>query len=519
MAEAATVAARLAVVGQDVANREVKKFNANLETSGKTGQSAGKSLQNAFAGATKAIQGIGIAGALSIGGIVLLGKSFIDTAIQAGASSNAFWQFQDASFELRRTLGELLIKVLSPIVGVLAKFMMAISRAVEAIQPIIWRNWEIVLEGIRSSLGLLDRVFGGLLGTLGLFNIGTKEGGRAGAIFGAIWRSVGTQLAETFGDILKGAIKDVVSIFRSLRTILDVVKPLLMVLFAPLLKMLEPLVKLLGPILSKFDLLGKVAQALVRVFFPIVSVLNLLEFQLRVVAAALVFLRDTSVKVQNALIQAWETFRDFWINTWSIVRDKAVSTWTNILEFLKARWEGFRDFWVRSWEGFRDSWINGWNTVRDKAIAVWDAIKSQAVQRWASIKEVIVGVLNSIIDKINSFINLWNNLTFRVPSVGPLPGFTVPTPDIGLIDRIPALARGGRILSPGLALVGERGPELAALPRGATVAPLGAASGRGNTPIVFQFNAPIYGFLDFENQVAEAVRNIVSGGGFRGVLQ
>lgn len=45
------------------------------------------------------------------------------------------------------------------------------------------------------------------------------------------------------------------------------------------------------------------------------------------------------------------------------------------------------------------------------------------------------------------------------------------------LQRIPGLALGGTVRSPGTVLVGERGPELLHLPRGATVEPLGSRGG------------------------------------------
>ena len=78
---------------------------------------------------------------------------------------------------------------------------------------------------------------------------------------------------------------------------------------------------------------------------------------------------------------------------------------------------------------------------------------------------------------INWIIERWNSLSFTIPSVsipglGSVGGATLSTPDI------PMLATGGDIMRAGTALVGERGPELLHLPRGAQVQPL---SGR-NAP-------------------------------------
>ncbi|HYG58656.1 MAG TPA: hypothetical protein VD902_11420, partial [Symbiobacteriaceae bacterium] len=56
--------------------------------------------------------------------------------------------------------------------------------------------------------------------------------------------------------------------------------------------------------------------------------------------------------------------------------------------------------------------------------------------------------------------------------------------------EIPMLAAGGHIGQSGLSIVGEAGPELLNLPRGATVAPLGAMGGAGGgQPIVINWSS------------------------------
>lgn len=85
-----------------------------------------------------------------------------------------------------------------------------------------------------------------------------------------------------------------------------------------------------------------------------------------------------------------------------------------------------------------------------------------------------------------------------------------------LFKDLAGLQHGGSIRHGGLAMVGEGGPELLRLPRGAEVMPLGAAGG-GNVTFVYQQNAPVYGFADFERQVGEAVRNYKIRGGFAGM--
>lgn len=90
-------------------------------------------------------------------------------------------------------------------------------------------------------------------------------------------------------------------------------------------------------------------------------------------------------------------------------------------------------------------------------------------------------------DAINWVIDKWNNLHFSIPKVdlgplGSIGGQTINFPDI------PKLARGGTVLSAGLSLVGEAGPEILRLPRGARVEPL-IAPRLGGGPDV----SPVFG--------------------------
>jgi len=75
------------------------------------------------------------------------------------------------------------------------------------------------------------------------------------------------------------------------------------------------------------------------------------------------------------------------------------------------------------------------------------------------------------------------------------------------------MQRGG-IATGGLALVGERGPEVVSLPGGARVHPSGTGPGSNQ----FHFHGAVYGLEDLRRVVVEAVRDHALSGGFRGVF-
>lgn len=102
-------------------------------------------------------------------------------------------------------------------------------------------------------------------------------------------------------------------------------------------------------------------------------------------------------------------------------------------------------------------------------------IASAASGMWDGIKDAFRGAVNWI-------IGAWNGLQFRIPGFdppGPGPkfgGFTLGVPDM------PMLAAGGSVVRAGAAVVGERGPEVVSMPRGANVIPLPSVSPIGAPP-------------------------------------
>jgi hypothetical protein len=130
-----------------------------------------------------------------------------------------------------------------------------------------------------------------------------------------------------------------------------------------------------------------------------------------------------------------------------------------------------------------------WTTFSN--VVKWILDKGATLSQWfRELPGKIGGFFSGIADTIktpfriafNAIASLWNNtvgrLSFSVPSWVPGiggNGFSMPT--------LPMLAKGGTAVSAGLALVGENGPELLRMPRGASVIPLDSNSG-GTTSIV-----------------------------------
>ena len=103
---------------------------------------------------------------------------------------------------------------------------------------------------------------------------------------------------------------------------------------------------------------------------------------------------------------------------------------------------------------------------------VWDTIKQVVSNVWNTITGVIRAGVNLIISLVNTLIGALNRLPrINIPSW--IPGIGGQTWGLPQIGEIPYLQKGTTSFQGGPAVVGEAGPELVSLPRGASVTPMG----------------------------------------------
>ena len=138
----------------------------------------------------------------------------------------------------------------------------------------------------------------------------------------------------------------------------------------------------------------------------------------------------------------------------------------------------------------------------------WDKLKEGAVSLWGKVKVVfgkfgdfvggvwqgvcngVKGGINWIIGGINSMISgAVDKINVLIKGINKVTG-VVGIPEIPLLtaSQIPMLAKGGTILRGGSVIVGEKGPELLHLNRGATVQPLNSGYGKKEYNNVFHIN-------------------------------
>jgi hypothetical protein len=178
------------------------------------------------------------------------------------------------------------------------------------------------------------------------------------------------------------------------------------------------------------------------------------------------FLSEHGDNIQGVLSGAWEVIK----GVISVALDIIQGILRTALAIVRGDWDGawqaiktmFSNVWadlqgiVRGEVEILKNLLGGaWQSIQDGAGRAWNGIKDAIANAFSGVVNGIKGTLNEIIDAVNRAIEAFNQL---------------PGPDIGTIPR---LALGTLSFAGGLALVGEHGPELVSLPRGAAVYPAG----------------------------------------------
>jgi acid phosphatase family membrane protein YuiD len=165
----------------------------------------------------------------------------------------------------------------------------------------------------------------------------------------------------------------------------------------------------------------------------------------------------------------------------------------------------------------KTGWTNIYNWIKDKATAIykWVSDKFTSMISFFSglpkkmtnaTKGLFDGIKNAFKSAINWVIGKWNafslGFSFTIPVIGKHISFSVSTPNI------PLLAKGGVATGSGAAIVGENGPEMISMRRGAQVTPLSRAGGGGGpTHVVIEFKSTGNALMDkFLSEMQEAIR-------------
>jgi hypothetical protein len=172
----------------------------------------------------------------------------------------------------------------------------------------------------------------------------------------------------------------------------------------------------------------------------------------------------------------------WWIGIWTNFGNAVNNAWNALVNFIRTAWSNVSSWLMGAINGFFGWWNGIWNTVGDVIRTVFGGVASFLQGVWNGIVGTIKGAINTIIGAINGAIGAINGI---IGAVGGLVGIDAKIP------KIPKLARGGTLTSSGSVIVGERGPELLSLPKGASVDPDIEHAGGPGKVIHFHNYAPL----------------------------
>lgn len=153
----------------------------------------------------------------------------------------------------------------------------------------------------------------------------------------------------------------------------------------------------------------------------------------------------------------WETFTTFLSNAWANLKAWATETWTAIGDAITAAGD-----WIsEKWQGVLDFFEGIPGAIGEFFSGVGDTIKAPFITAF----NAIANAWNSTIGSLSWTVPDW------IPVIG---GSTVSVPNL------PTLATGGTATAAGWSLIGEAGPELLHMPRGASVVPLDHPASRAS---------------------------------------
>lgn len=238
-------------------------------------------------------------------------------------------------------------------------------------------------------------------------------------------------ITEMFAELLPPLLEVIKQLLPPLSEILNSILPIIISLIQMLTPLLLPIIELLTPILElAIAIITPLVEIISSILPPIIDLLNAL------IKPILIPLTEAFSAVANVITNVFKVA----FEALQPVIENFQGLLSGVIEFITGVFTGN---WGKAWEGVKNIFSNIINGLGD----------------------IFKAPINFIIKGINTFIRGLNKI--KIPNWVPLvggKGFN--------IGEIPLLAKGGNITMSGAAVVGEAGPEIINLPKGASVSPL-----------------------------------------------
>lgn len=397
-----------------------------------------------------------------------LGIVMSEDTVKAGVTLGDTMEDLQKSFGAVATnLGGALMPVVQEFVEVLLSFAPFIQEAMANLGPLLS---DLFAKLMPPLLELLDQIFPVLMDFINLLLPIIVD--LAGELLPAIVEIIQAilpilppifdiiaEIAPYLVDFVKMILPIIVKLFQKIMplfiTIVEAILPIIAELLPLIMEVLEAIMPILDLLLDVIGFLVDVFGDLIKNILPVI--INLIKNVLTPI-----------LRVVTTVIQAvGQAFRS--------VFDGIKNVWQNLPAFFTGIWEGIKRAFGAVGTWFKETFSKAWQAVKDvfsKGGKVFDGIKEGIANVFHNVVNTIIRGLNAVIaapfNAINGIFDKLRGLTIlKLSPFSWLPSVGVP--------QIPQLAEGGEGAG-GSALVGEQGPELLDLPKGATVIPLQRSS-------------------------------------------
>ncbi len=433
--------------------------------------------------------------------VEVLGQNFGGLAqAMANTPAGRVQQLKNAWGDMQEVIGAKLYPIITNVLTYLTdkipSIQSAIGGVVDSIIPILSTVWEGIKQGaktagdmislVKDNWSWLAPVIGGVVGAIVAYKTAVS------VATGVQWAMNAAMSANPIGIIIVGIaalIGGLIALYKNCEGFRNAVNTAFSTI-STAAKYVWEQIKIVWSAVSPF--FTKIWEG-IKVAVSVLKVYLIGMFK-----TAWETIKFCWGNVINFFKTIWETIKGIfsvvksvlsgdWQGAWNAIKG-IVGTWGG---FFSGVWEGIKNVFgsVGDWFGsvFTSAWEmvkNAFSNVVGFFQGIWDTIKNMFTSIGITIADGISGAFKSVINAVIKFAgglinNFIRGINWAIDKINAIPGVSISKlTEISL----PMLAKGGIIRRGGDVIVGERGPEMLSLPRGAQVTPLpaGATSG-GNT--------------------------------------
>lgn len=378
-----------------------------------------------------------------------LGLVMSDDAVKAGvAYGDLSSDLQQAFGMLKTNLGAALFPVLNSVIEKLIEFMPTLQALGEKLGP-------IASDFIEKLIPPLADMTAQLLPSL------MDAIGEIIPLLADISDEIVPVLVDVLMMLLPVAVQIVKEILPVVLSLIKLITPILTTLFKLLSPILEAVMKLLSPLLELISaILTPILELLNVLLKPLLMILDTILVPL---IEILGFITDLLSSMLSAILEPLLSLLGMIIAPLLQILNACL---TPIFQALKNFYAWITPIGKRAWDWLRGFFNFVIDNVGTKLTSVFNRFSSVVSSVWSSLKESFRNGVNFWIQALNTLIRGINSLQVPdwVTSITGVRGVHLST--------LPMLAEGGVIEQAGRVIVGEAGPEVLDLPKGATVSPL-----------------------------------------------